>query len=162
MYRKQNLRRRGYTSSRYKRQNTPPSLPLFFQPQEVWTIKLPSFTSVWHCCLLRNGIPYTAWSYVGFSAAWATPSFTHPSNQLEVPDPHRDMQWGHQLPLTLSHIQVNDQWLTVLHPNIITYTHPKIFRPSVLSAIFLHQRFGFGFIHCVHIYLWNFCSVKYI
>ena len=87
-----NLGRSRLTSSGYKRWSTLPSLPLFIQPQEVWAMKPPSFKSVWHCCLLKNGIPHTARLYVGYCAACAIPSFTHPSKQLEVPDPLRDMQ----------------------------------------------------------------------
>jgi len=28
-----------------------------------------AFISIWHCCLLRNGTPHTAQSYVGYGAA---------------------------------------------------------------------------------------------
>ena len=69
-----NLRRSGLTSSGFKRWSTLPSLPLFFQPQEVWAMKPPPSTSVWHRCSLRNGIspyacvlqfcPYNLISYV--------------------------------------------------------------------------------------------------
>ena len=38
------LRRSRLTNSKYKRWNTPPSLPLFFQPQDIWaTIEATTF-----------------------------------------------------------------------------------------------------------------------
>ena len=61
--------------------NTPPSLSLCFQPQEVWAIKLPSFTSDWHHCLPRNETFYTARPSVGYAVIRATLSFALLSKQ---------------------------------------------------------------------------------
>ena len=107
-----NLRKSGLINSGYKRWNSPPSLLLFFQPQEVWAMTPQSFTSAWHRCLPRNGTSHTARPYVGYGTAWAIPSFAHPSKQSEVLDPLRDMQWGHQQPSTLLSLNHTSQRMT--------------------------------------------------
>ena len=77
-------------------------------------MNLPPSISIWRCCLLRSGTPHIVRPYVGCGAAWATPSFAHPSKQSEVPDPPSQ---GHAVrsPTAIdlitkeSHITVNNQ-----------------------------------------------------
>jgi len=107
-------------------------------------MKLPPFTSIWHCCLLRNRTPH---SYCLILYMLATeppelfpPLLIHPSNQ-------RCQILSMKLPTVIdlvtteSHIQVNDQWLTVLHPNINFILHLKFISPICFichSSLFIN------------------------